>query len=332
MRWSLALGAISAAAALSSCVTDWLRRSPTYDTRPLAIETIGLFNQRAPSRLSAKNWKGDWIFRRDRLAMIDQDLRETKPDLLILQEAMQRIGNTAESDKSILQAGALAAYDWRQQQVQEYADTQETEQAAVAAGFPLKFLPSGDGKRETWAMGSGGYAMLATIDYEDQPIVVLNVQLPETGPGSLIWYGFLRERLTAKLVQDHLCAKRLIIAGLLPGDDSNERFAEFMQVLQLKDSSQGFCQQAGHCFTATPVNDLFMATVGEETPTRVDKILVHRSANVYSSSRAFEDFANHNQYGLEFGLERLWPTKRFGWRSQVRLGRCSDAQLGLGTL
>ena len=260
--------------------------------------------------------------------MIDQDLRESKPDVVVMQEVMQRIGNSSESDQSILQAGALNAYDWRQQQVKEYPDTQESEQAAVAVAFPLKFMAGGPGKNEIWALGVDGYATVEIIDYEDQPITLVNVQLPETGPDRSQWYEFLRERINAKLTQAKLCPKRLMVAGFLPGDEGAARISEFMQVLQLKDSSQGFCQQAGHCFTATPINDLFMATVGEDTPTRVDKILVHRTANIYSGTRAFDGSTADNQYSRQFGLTNLWPTKRFGWRSQIRLGRCNEDQLG----
>jgi len=198
----------------------------------------------------------------------------------------------------------------------------------VAVAFPLKFMAGGPGKNEIWALGVDGYATLEIIDYEDQPITLVNVQLPETGPDRSQWYEFLRERINAKLTQAKLCPKRLMVAGFLPGDEGAARISEFMQVLQLKDSSQGFCQQAGHCFTATPINDLFMATVGEDTPTRVDKILVHRTANIYSGTRAFDGSTADNQYSRQFGLTNLWPTKRFGWRSQIRLGRCNEDQLG----
>ena len=93
-------------------------------------------NQRVPSRLAKKAWKGDWIFRRDRLELVDQGLRNSKPDLLLLQEALARVGSAAESDLAILSAGAIADYDWRQLKVEEYPDTQEVESMAVAAAPP----------------------------------------------------------------------------------------------------------------------------------------------------------------------------------------------------
>lgn len=306
------------------CVFDLFGRSAGFDQRPITVQTVSFFNQRVNSRLAKKSWKGDWIFRRDRLEMIDEELKNSKPDLLILQEVIAKVGSTAESDEQILAAGSLVDYEWRKRQVEEYADTQEVQYMAMAVGVPYKFIEKGDDDREVWIMGSGGYLMAATMDYEDQPIAVFDVQMPPQTDNSYLWYSFIQERILDRLKQKHLCPKRVIVGGYLPGDEGAVRFGTFMKTVGLKDASAGFCQIDSKCYTSTPTNDLFMATVGDESPTRTDRIFVHQSAYVYSSSRNFEDSDPSNRYARDFGLTRIWPTQRFGWIANLRLARCAD--------
>jgi len=313
---------------LAGCAFDIFSRSTAFDSRPLTLQTISLFNQRTPSRLAKRSWKGDWIFRRDRLELIDQELKNTKPDVLLLQEMVEKIGSSSESDWRILAAGSLSDYEWRQQQVDEYADTQETEALAVAALLPAKFSGDSPLRPETWVMGKDGYLMATSIDYEDQPVTVFDVQMPAAGSdNSYLWYSFVQERILDKLKKQKRCAKRLVVGGYLPGDENARRFAEFVGSLQLKDVSSGFCQIASRCYTATPTNDMFMATVGDESPTRTDRIFVHQSAFIYTSARNFEESDASNHYARDFGLTRLWPTQRFGWVAQVRLARCRNDEL-----
>lgn len=314
--------------AATACITDLFRRSAGYDQRPLLVQTLALFNQRTPSRLAKRSWKGDWIFRRDRLEMVDQELRNSKPDILALQEVMARRGSSAESDARILRAGALSDYDWREATVEQFEDTQETQSMVLALGVPFKFIAAPGGEREAWVMGAGGYLQAATIEYEDQPVTFFNVQMPQTTSDDFLWYSFLQERIVERLARLKLCGKRVIVTGHLPGDEGAKRFADFLGTLQLKDAAAGFCQIDSRCYTATPTNDIFMATVGDESPTRVDRVFLHRTALVYSSARNFEDNDPNNRYAREFGLSRLWPSQRFGWTTSVRLARCRADEHG----
>lgn len=322
-------GAAALACLLTGCTLAWLNRSAGYDARPMTVQTVDLFNQRSISRLVRKSWKGDWIFRRDRLEMVDQALRNTKPDLLLMQEAMERVGSAAEADRRILRAGALSDYDWQEQKVQDYPDTQEREMMAVATAVPLKLDTARDQAKSIWQIGSSGYLQAAAFDYEGQQVLVLNVQMPTGGSAAASWYDFVLGRARDLLQTGKYCPRRVIIGGFLPGDETNTHFAELLRSLQLKDVAAGFCEVAGRCYTATPVNDIFMAAVGEEAPARTDKLLVHQSANIYSSSRDFEEYDSTNRYGREFGLSRLWPTLRFGWKAQLRLARCRSDELGI---
>lgn len=315
------------AVGLGGCIESLFRQAGGFDQRPITVQTLSLFNQRDPSRLVKRSWKGDWILRRDRLDLIDGELRNTKPDILLLQDMIAKVGSTAESDRRILSAGALIDYEWRDRKVESYADTQEIQSLGIAVGVPYRFVKDAEGERDLWLMGTGGYLEAATVDYEGQPVTVFNVQMPLQTDTSYLWYSFVQERVTERLKRTRACPKRVVIGGLMPGDEGARRFAQFVQTLQLRDVSSGFCQIASKCFTATPTNDIYMATIGDESPTRVDRIFAHQSALVYSSVRDFDDSDPNNRYAREFGLSRLWPTQRFGWVAQLRLARCSEQEL-----
>lgn len=393
MRLGSASGAVAVlvlAFAGTGCVASLFGRTAGYDSRPISVQTVSIFNQRTPSRLAKKSWKGDWIFRRDRLDMIDDELRRTKPDIIAIQETLAKRGSSAENDRLILKAGALADYEWREATVDEFADTQETQTQAVAIGVTLAFrdaqarrekamadaadgpeglevlvprgpklpatrpeapvvapdpgapavdppppdptaenVPPADSARDSWVMGAGGFLQAVTIVHEDQPITLFNVQMPPQTDTSHLWYSFVQERIAERIQRLKLCPKRVIVAGLMPADEVAKRYRDFVTTLALKDAATGFCQIDSRCYTATPTNDIFVATVGDESPTRVDRIFVHNSALVVSSSRNFDDSDPSNRYARDFGLARLWPTQRFGWVAGVRLARCSDDELGL---
>jgi hypothetical protein len=319
--------AVAAALLAPGCIADLFQRSAGFDQRPLTVQTISFFDQRQPTRLTKKNWKGDWIFRRDRLEMIDTELRGVKPDVLLAQGVMGKRGSASETDASILRAGALADYEWREAPVESFEDTQELETMVIALGVPIKFAVLPGAEREVWVMGAGGYLMMASVDYEDQPVTVVNVQLPLEPGSEFLWYSFVQERVTERLRRLKHCGKRIIVAGQMPGDEGARRFGEFVRALRLKDAALGFCQIDSGCYTATPSNDIFMATVGEESPSRVDRIFLHQSAVIYSSRRDFEESDPSNRYAHEFGLARLWSTQRFGWVTSARLARCTPDEL-----
>lgn len=298
-----------------------------YDKRALTVETVSLFNQRQPNRLSKKSWVGDWILRRSRLDLIDAEFKNLKPDVLMLQELLAKRGSTAESDQAILAAGSLANYLWRLDLVEDYLDTLEQEYLAFALAFPQKFSQLDGDKRQIWNMGTGGYLSVATFEYEGQPVDIFNVRLPDKSEGYQIWYSFLEERIVERLRLFRHCPKRVIVAGLMPGSEENPRYLSLLKSARLKDTAVGFCQIPSRCYTSTPTNELFMATEGERSPVRTDRILVSESAYVYSSGRVFDDPDPSPRYGKELGINQLWPTQRFGWMSQIRLARCSEREL-----
>lgn len=309
--------------ALSQCVSFW-KFAPNYDSRILSVQTLSLFTQRENSSLSQTPWVGDWIFRRERLQLIDNELRESKPDIIILQEAMERKGSPSESDRSILAAGALIGYDWNELPIKEFIDVQEVQFMTTAVGLPLRIAEVDPEKTQIlWSVGVDGYLAITEIDFEDQPMVVFNVQMPPKMGRNFLWYTFVQERIQDFLKGNKICPKRAIIAGYLPTEEGSQRFESFLQEMQLKDSSLGLCQIANSCYTATPTNEIFMATAPSETPALVDRILIHQSAIVYSGVRNFDHSAPPTEYSRSFGINRIFPTQRFGWKASIRLAKCS---------
>jgi hypothetical protein len=299
-----------------------------YDTRPLTIEVADLFNQRAVSRtLGAGNWRGDWVFRRDRLDLVEKSLTNFKPDLLLFQGMLERSSGGSERDQAILSAGALSNYDWYSHQVEEYPDTQEFEVMAIATGPLNRFSPLNQPTKDIWLLGSGGFLQTALVEIDRDPLLVFNVKMPPLSDNGHYWYGFIEERIRERMREMKVCPKRVVIAGYMPADDTNQDFTGFINRTGMRDVAEGACQVQSRCYTATPVNDLFRVTEGDVTPARPDKIFVHQSALVYSSSRSLDESEATTRIAEQFGLTRFWPTQRFGWMTQVRFAKCSNGDL-----
>jgi hypothetical protein len=114
-------------------------QSNVYDSHKIKVQVLSLFNQRTASRLSTKSWKGDWLFRRERLSLIDKELGESKPDLIVFQELIKRDSNSFESDMGILSANALKGYKWKLSKKEVYTDTGEEEYLGLAVSSSMQF-------------------------------------------------------------------------------------------------------------------------------------------------------------------------------------------------
>ncbi len=306
---------------LSGCVS-WFSHSAGYDKRPYTIQSLPLFDQKMHSTLSQESWNGDWIFRRKRLAMVDAELRRSKPDLLVMQEVMSRRGSSSEDDIALLAAGALAGYESERVEVREFDDTFETESLAVMMARPLAIMPMAEDVKRYWTVGNDGHMAAFLIATDDQPMVVIDVKMPADLSKSFVWYTFIQERAKEFLESVKLCPERMILAGYIPGDQSSARFQEFLMTLQSKSTTTGFCQVASDCFTSAPSNDLFTATIPADVPAHNDRIFVHQAAYVFSAARTMVVDDPNVPYARKFGLKRLWPTQRFGWSATVLLPRC----------
>lgn len=305
---------------MSGC-TWILSQNISYDRRPITIQTLNLYNQRLKGRLSDKLWKGDWILRRHRLALIDTELRSIKPDISLFQQMLARHANPSESDRAILSAGALMDYEWEESLIRDFWDTQESEIVAVAISPSLQFL-RGKVRENRWIMGNQGFLQHSIVSYEGQPIDIFNLQFDIPRREQDTWLEFVESKIKERAQSADFCQKRLIIAGYIPFNDLSENFQKFILRYDLKDSASGFCLEENRCYTATPTNEIFLATVGDESPTRSDRIYVNQAAFIYSSRRNFSSSDALDEYAKGFGMQALWPSQRYGWGVQLRMPRC----------
>ena len=295
-------------------------RQATYDSRTIIVQTYDLFNQLSPSTLSEKSWKGDWIFRRARLELIDSQLRALKPDLLLCQSAMHRVGSPSDGDKYILQAGTLAEYDWYGMPFRQDEISQEEESLAIAVSFPLQVDRARTGLVRSQIQEEENFLGMAVVDLAGQPALVVNADLEKSS-------GFLNQAARSILEAASrlkICSERILVAGKVPFGSETPEYLEFMNLLGLKDSSQGFCELEVNCHTATPLNNLYVAVRGETRPTREDRLLVHESAIVYSAEPNLKEFLEAGEFGSTYGLDQLYGSYKFGWTAQLRLARCSN--------
>ena len=307
---------------LAGCQTWNVVRESSFDQRFINIQTVSLFNQRASSHATSEPWRGDWLFRRHRLDLIDRQLRYTRPDLVVFQELMERAGSYADSDRNILAEGALRNYEWDPIDVVDYDDTQEVQYNTTAVALPLSFSMVPDDMKKFWSLGDDGYMTVSCIELENKPVLLMNVQMPSSMDQAQIWYQSVAEQIRQIWKTTPFCPERTIIAGYLPNQGVTSPLRKLLMELRFKDSSQGFCELASDCYSATPLNELFSAISDNSPPGQVDRILVHRSALV---SQAMINFNKPEELPVmekKYGLTSLWPTVRFGWNATVKLAGC----------
>lgn len=306
---------------LTACTTTQeLDQLAALDT-PVIVSTLDLFSQ-AELGKGIKSWQGDWEFRRDRLDVIDNGLRDIRPDVAIFQNALSRSGSTAESDKIILAAGALARYEWHDTVIGTLKESGEDKSLVVAVAKPLMVDTAPTEERMYWQMGSDGHVAFFTLNGAAEPILVVNVLMPSRRDQVGLWYSFIQERIQERIKQHKACLNRVIVAGYLPIDRDNRRAREFMDSLRLRDSATGFCQNAERCQTASANNELFALIRSDEGSGQVDRILVNATAGVLSSGLAFTRSVDSDQYKEIYGLSHIWASTRFGWVSRIKLAAC----------
>ncbi|MBF0440316.1 MAG: hypothetical protein HQK54_00265 [Oligoflexales bacterium] len=296
-----------------------------YDNTSLSIQTINLFNQNGSSTITGRSWKSDWLFRRERLEIIDDSFRQTKPDIIVFQEMLSKKGNPSESDFNILSKSSLKGYTWDVIPVDELSDSRELEYHGVATSFPVSVVTQPETNQFFWQIGQNGYMSLTILNFENhQNILIFNLNMPSlSNQNDFQIYNNIEEYIR-KFLSDNTtyCAKRIVIAGYIPSSPISVNYKRFLDNLELKDSSLGFCQTASDCYTGTNLNDLYLAAYGETLPEQLDRILVHRSALISSSNVFFNIPKESTQYLKTYGITKLWPSKRFGWRTTLRFSRC----------
>ncbi len=308
----------------TSCVLFGGQGPKEFDERSFSVLNLNLFNQRVPSTLSPKNWKGDWLFRRERLELIDEQLRITRPDIVVFQEALARRDSPSESDMNILGAGALEGYEWDASLVQTFRDTQEMQYNATAVGLPVKLTTKDLNIKSVWPIGIDGAMSYSLLELDGNPILLVNLQMPEVAQRADAWYSFIRIELQQLLKSLGICPERMIISGHIPGSSIWRGYSEFLAEFSLKDTSAGFCEAASDCLTTTPQNDLFAAINNGQGSSHSERILVHNETIIFSSGTVMTKLRPNSVNGPQYGVHRLWASPSFGWEAELRLAQCSS--------
>ncbi len=314
---------VSSLLLLNSCALFGIRSSERYDERSFSILNLNLFNQRIPSTLSQKNWKGDWLFRRERLELIDEQLRISRPDIVVFQELLTRRGSPSESDINILSYGALEGYEWDAEMVAFYKDTQEMQYQATAVGLPVKLASSDKLEKKFWPIGIDGFMNYTLLELDQQPILLINLFMPVGAQKLDHWYQLVTTEIDKLLDQLGICKQRLVISGYMPGGLMWTGFTEFTEDFELKDTAAGYCEAASDCLTSSAQNDLFMATSKGQSPSHSERIMVHRDTLVSYSNVIMNKMKDKTVYGTSYGLQRLWASRVYGWLSELRLQHCA---------
>ena len=304
---------------LSSCLT--VDGPSGYSERVLTLASIDMFSQQEQSR-TGKSWSGDWQFRRDRLELIDATLRDLRPDIIMMQNAMRRAGSVSESDEMILRSGAMNRYDWRDVKIENLSESGEERLLAVAVSKPLKHLNIPEGIKNYSQFGVDGHMVFYPVEADGGAILVFDVQMPSRIDQSGLWYSLLEEKITATVKEMDSCIERVIVAGYLPFEQESRRFKDFLSGLGLKDTGTGLCQSAERCQTASPENGIFLVTRGDESPSQLDRIMTHKFSIVLSAGANFTRVMETTEYKDAYGLSRVWASQRYGWVARVRLPVC----------
>ncbi|MBC7659612.1 MAG: hypothetical protein H7249_07880 [Chitinophagaceae bacterium] len=322
LRAATSLFSIALLFSQTSCALFGGQGPREFDERSFSILNLNLFNQRTQSALSTKNWKGDWLYRRERLELVDEQLRVSRPDIVVLQEALTRRDSPSESDMNILSAGALEGYEWDASLVQSYRDTQEMQYSAAAVGLPVKLVARDMALKSVWPIGVDGAMSYSLLELDQFPILVVNLQMPEATQKADAWYGFVRSELRGLLKSTGVCQQRMIVSGHIPGSSIWKGYSEFVSEFNLKDTSTGFCEAASDCLTTSPQNDLFAAINNGQGASHSERILVPLETIILSSGTAMNKMHSTSVNGPAYGVHRLWASPSFGWIAGLRLARC----------
>lgn len=288
-----------------------------FDSRKIKLQFFSFFNQRDAPIKSESSWKGDWIFRRERLNLIEKELGDNKPDLNIFQNSIGRENNPYESDLGILGSSVLKSYKSHLHNLVEYEDTHEIESHAVSIIPPLYFCSQEGGLLSQ----ENNHLSWDTLTFEKEPVLVVNMELKNTVIESIL-NEFLDE--IKKIVSNEkICNRRIILAASIPP----EIYKSALRVpdsLNLQDASKNFCITESDCYTANSLNEIFSKAYGEILPSRYDFIFVPTSAKVILHKVNFKDPARLESGAFRtYGMKSLWASDRFGIRIDLLLAKCT---------
>lgn len=308
-----------------------------------------MFSQRIPNKRLGENgidWRGDWLFRRERLKLLDSLFYSRLSNIIFLQGVLEKKGDPNDQDLKVLTAGALRDYRWESQVFQFYEDTWEEESLALGVSFPLKLKETAenenseniDEKERTLAdrlILEPEFAIYyVKVDYDGEDLLLVNIKFrPEMAEKYLDSYSTYidKNKIYSKVVaslksiisKSKVCDKRIIVAGYMPNALQNLEFLTSLAELGLKSTHEIYCPILSECFTQKIDNQIFSKSTLEKNEQLSDLILVPVDANVHLAMRGNTEAAISSIYtNQSYEITKIPASIRDAWISRVEIKSC----------
>jgi hypothetical protein len=298
-----------------------------YDRESFTVQTINLFDQdlEIESSEGKVNLKGDWLFRRDRLELLDRQLAEKKANLLFFQSIMQRLGNWTDFDLEILKAGVLGGYGFLSSKVAE--DEQTFETRLVGWGFDPSFIAESSQEITLVKKAHSGFAS-TVLNFYGKHILLVNV-FTESVSSKVDSYTDLAGFIESELGLKKVCLDRLIVAGALDEFDSQGVSVQLLRDrFDLVDIGQSRCSdqkmQSSDCHSIASDN-LLAQSKKDIVFLRNERIFLPSTSKSTDLGRVVvQKSVNQSRYIHNFFPEDLYPIQQSGWMASVRLIQCDQ--------
>ena len=287
---------------------------------PFIVQTLPLFNQRTDVVSGTKkSWKGDWIFRRKRLNLVDEEINKKSPNIVFFQELMKK-NNKSDSDSIILEYSSLAYHKPFTFSYQKYEETGEEEFAATYVRMG-NYSVDADDQYVLEKLKQGGYFVFQKILLDQVPFYLINVKMGD-GP---VAEGFLelQEKIKKHLDGVKKCYNQILVAGHFKGQTNHPSFIRFLKTFDLVDSAWDFCEMNKNCYTESQSNPILNSSTVENKIYRSERILTHKTSKIDQSEIAFEkEEKTLNNLKKEYHLNTITPSIRYGWQAKISFGIC----------
>lgn len=292
----------------------------SYEITPISIHFINFFNQQAVSTHSQHNWYGDWIFRRKRLAIIDNEINIQKPDILIMQEILSKEGSMSESDINILKFSSLQFYNIDTALITKHKNTYEEEYIGIAIKSNYTIIPQE--KNNTWILDNNNFAAFFIIQINKTPVLIVQIKLQENQKHYL---NLISQSIDNYLKEFNICKYRIIVAGEFYLQYYDPELIKFLQKHKLHDTDKSFCIPYFKCATLVESNDIFKHINIKFNTMKPDKIFVHNRATILASGLSFTTFQTIKEddyVNTQYGIKTLFPSYKYGWSTKIFLPKC----------
>lgn len=311
-------------ALVSSCVTAGNAEFSGYEDKRLIVQVVSLFPQLKTPSVEDSNWTGDWIFRRERMDLLDKQLSEIKPDIILLQDLVFRKYSPGESEFNLLASGALTDYDWHITKTGMIAETEETTASALAMALPLKIeLLKTLNSKSKWDIGEeNSYVIFTRFKTLEGDAGFISVKLDSLNSG--FWYKRISDAISSLISSSGICPERFIIAGRLPEDKIEGSDYEMFSKLGFKDAASEFCSDLRVCYTEDQKNPIRRKIQTDAINQRSLRIFVHGRTNVYSGLRNLMRTRVFPDKESKYGLKEYSASDSYGWISSLGFPTCGS--------